>query len=153
MNIPERWCTRTQKSKQQLTKYLEKHVIISRPGEYPDRSFERMSPTRDVRARPLLRLLELGAMASFSALAREAVCLNACRMLAGGDRGDDRQNHSDDPGHRCRLSVHEELDQPSDLQSAEDADFAHCASPRVALSGVCGRAGGRWCGPELAELR
>jgi hypothetical protein len=31
-----------------------------------------------VRARPLLRLAKLGAMASFSALASEAVCLNAC---------------------------------------------------------------------------
>ena len=41
-------------------------------------------------------------MASSSALAREAVCLNASRILAGRDRGDERQNHNDDPGHRCR---------------------------------------------------
>ena len=60
------------------------------------------SLARDVRARPLLRLLELGAMASSSALASEAVCLNASRILAGRDRGDERQNHNDDPGHRCR---------------------------------------------------
>jgi hypothetical protein len=58
-----------------------------------------MSPARDVVARPLLRLPELGAMAS-SALASEAVCLNASRILAGRDRGDERQNHNDDPGHR-----------------------------------------------------
>ena len=37
-----------------------------------------------------------------SALASEAVCLNAVRILAGRDRGDERQNHNDDPGHRCR---------------------------------------------------
>ena len=47
-----------------------------------------MSPTRDVIARSLLRLLELGAMAS-SALASEAVCLDASRILAGRDRGDE----------------------------------------------------------------
>ena len=69
---------------------------------------ERMSPARDVIARSLLRLLELGAMAS-SALASEAVCLDASRILAGRDRGDERQNHNDDPGHRCRLSVHENV--------------------------------------------
>ena len=68
-----------------------------------------MSPARDVIARPLLRLLELGAMASSSALASEAVCLNASRTLAGRDRGDERQNHNDDPGHRWRLSVHENV--------------------------------------------
>jgi hypothetical protein len=51
-----------------------------------------MSPARDVVARPLLRLPEFGAMASFSALASEAVCLNAIRILAGRDRGDERQN-------------------------------------------------------------
>ena len=39
-------------------------------------------------------------MGSFSALASEAVCLNASRMLAGRDRSDERQNHNDDPGHR-----------------------------------------------------
>jgi len=72
----------------------------NRPGESPDRSFERMSPARDVRAIPLLRLLELGAMASSFALAREAVCLNACRILAGRDHGDERQDHNDDPSHR-----------------------------------------------------
>jgi hypothetical protein len=33
-------------------------------------------------------------------LASEAVCLNASRILAGRDRGDERQNHNDDPGHR-----------------------------------------------------
>src|SRR5215469_17744161 len=60
---------------------------------------ERMSPARDVIARSLLRLLELGAMAS-SALASEAVCLDASRILAGRDRGDERQNHNDDRGHR-----------------------------------------------------
>jgi hypothetical protein len=68
-----------------------------------------MSPARDVCAVPLLRLPELGAMASFSALASEAVCLNAIRILAGRDRGDERQNQNDDPGHRCRLSVHENM--------------------------------------------
>jgi hypothetical protein len=35
-----------------------------------------------------------------SALASEAVCLDASRILAGRDRGDERQNHNDDPGHR-----------------------------------------------------
>ena len=74
-------------------------------------------------ARPLLRLPELGAMASSSALASEAVCLNASRILAGRDCGDERQSHNDDPGHRCRRSVHEELDQGGDLQSREDADL------------------------------
>ena len=67
-----------------------------------------MSPARDVIARSLLRLLELGAMASF-ALASEAVCLDASRILAGRDCDDERQNHNDDPGHRCRLSVHENV--------------------------------------------
>jgi hypothetical protein len=56
-------------------------------------------------------------MASSSALANEAVCLDAMRILAGSDHGDERQNHNDDPGHRCRLSAHEELDQRGDLQS------------------------------------
>jgi hypothetical protein len=60
------------------------------------------SLARNVRAVPLLRLLELGAMASSSALASEAVCLNASRILAGRDRGGERQNHNADPGHRCR---------------------------------------------------
>jgi len=59
-----------------------------------------MSPARDVRAIPLLRLPELGAMVSSFALAREAVCLNACRILAGREHGDERQDHNDDPGHR-----------------------------------------------------
>src|SRR6516162_2732781 len=68
-----------------------------------------MSPAREVRAGPLLRLLELRAMASSSALASEAVCLDASRILAGRDRGDERQNHNDDPGHRWRLSVHENV--------------------------------------------
>jgi hypothetical protein len=44
-----------------------------------------------------------------SALASEAVCLRASRMLAGRDRDDERQNHNDDLGHRCRLSVHENV--------------------------------------------
>ena len=56
------------------------------------------SLARNVRARPLLRLLELGALTSSGALARAAVCLNASRILAGRDRGDERQNHNDDPG-------------------------------------------------------
>jgi hypothetical protein len=64
------------------------------------------SSTRGDPARPRPRLLELGAIFS-SALASEAVCLNAMRILAGRDRGDERQNHNDNPGHRCRLSVHE----------------------------------------------
>ena len=51
-----------------------------------------MPPARDVRAVPLLRLPELDAMASSSALASEAVSLNAIRVLAGRDRGDERQN-------------------------------------------------------------
>jgi hypothetical protein len=79
-----------------------------RAGELDGSRPKRMSPARDVVARPLLRLPELGAMAS-SALASEAVCLNACRILAGRDRGDERQNHNDDPGHRCRPSVHENV--------------------------------------------
>jgi hypothetical protein len=48
-----------------------------------------MSPARDVCAVPLLRLPELEAMASSSALAREAVSLDAVRILAGRDRGDE----------------------------------------------------------------
>jgi hypothetical protein len=80
-----------------------------RAGELDGSRPKGMSPARDVRAVPLLRLLELGAMRSFSAFASEAVCLNACRILAGRDRGDERQNHNDDPGHRCRLSVHENV--------------------------------------------
>jgi len=48
-------------------------------------------------------------MASSSALASEVVCLNASRILAGRDRGDERQNHNDNPGHRCRLSVQENV--------------------------------------------
>jgi len=78
-----------------------------RAGEFDGSRPKRMSPAREVRARPLLRLLELGAMASSSALASEAVCLDAPRILAGRDRGDERQNHNDNPRHRCRLSVHE----------------------------------------------
>ena len=80
-----------------------------RAGDLDGSRPKRMSPARDVVARPLLRLLELGAMASSSALASETVCLNAIRILAGRDRGDERQNHNDDPGHRCRLSVHENV--------------------------------------------
>jgi hypothetical protein len=69
-----------------------------------------MSPDRDVIARPLPRLPELGAMASVSAaLASEAVRLNASRILAGRDRGDERQNHNDNLGHRCQLSVYENV--------------------------------------------
>jgi hypothetical protein len=79
-----------------------------RAGELDGSRPKRMSSARDVVARPLLRLPELGAMAS-SALASEAVCLNASRILAGRDRGDERQNHNDDPGHRCRLSVHQNV--------------------------------------------
>ena len=48
-------------------------------------------------------------MVSSSALASEAVCLNASRILAGRDRGDERQNHNDNLGHRCQLSVHENV--------------------------------------------
>jgi hypothetical protein len=51
-----------------------------------------MSPARDVCAVPLLRLPELDAMASSSALASEAVSLNAIRILAGRERDDERQN-------------------------------------------------------------
>jgi hypothetical protein len=51
-----------------------------------------MSPARDVRAVPLLRLPELDAMASSSALASKAVSLYAIRILAGRERGDERQN-------------------------------------------------------------
>ena len=76
------------------------------------------SLARDVRARPLLRLLELGAMASSSALASEAVCLNASRILAGRDRGDERQNHNDDPGHRCRPFLVMPRESGSDVQVA-----------------------------------
>jgi hypothetical protein len=69
-----------------------------------------MSPDRDIIACPLPRLPDLGAMASvFSALASEAVCLNASRILAGGDRGDERQNHNDNLDHRCQLSVYENV--------------------------------------------
>jgi hypothetical protein len=75
------------------------------------------SGTRDVSARLLPRLLELGAIAYPAALASEAVCLNASRILAGRNRSDERQNHDDDLGHRCQPSVHEELDQRGDLQS------------------------------------
>jgi hypothetical protein len=76
------------------------------------------SLARDVRARPLLRLLELGAMASSSALARAAVCLNASRILAGRDRGDERQNHNDDPGHRCRLRARRQIPGDSSARAA-----------------------------------
>jgi hypothetical protein len=51
-----------------------------------------MSPARDVCAVSLLRLPELEAMASSSAFASEAVSLNAIRVLASRDRGDERQN-------------------------------------------------------------
>jgi hypothetical protein len=68
-----------------------------------------MSPDRFLPARPLLRLPELGAMASSSALASEAVCLNASRILAGRDGGDEWQNHNDNLGHRRQLSVYENL--------------------------------------------
>jgi hypothetical protein len=44
-----------------------------------------------------------------SALASEAVCLNASRILAGSDCGDERQNHNDNLGHRCKLSVYENV--------------------------------------------
>ena len=80
-----------------------------RAGELNGSRPKRMSPAPDVRARPLLRLPELGAMASSSALASEAVCLNARRILAGRDRGNERQNHNDEPGHRCPLSVPENV--------------------------------------------
>ena len=68
-----------------------------------------MSVGRDFIARYFVRLPELGAMASVSAFANEAVCLNASRILAGRDRGDERQNHNDNPGHRCQLSVYENV--------------------------------------------
>jgi hypothetical protein len=103
---------------------------------------------REVPARPLLRLPELGAMASSSALANEAVCLNAMRILAGRDRGDERQNHNNDPGHRCRLSVHEELDQRGDLQSRGGCRFAIARRRGSRSSGVGGRAGGGGAGPS-----
>ena len=79
-----------------------------RAGELDGSRPKGMSPPGTSRV-PLLRLLELGAMAASSALASEAVCLNACRILAGRDRGDERQNHNNDLGHRCRLSVHENV--------------------------------------------
>jgi hypothetical protein len=87
------------------------------------------SLARDVRARPLLRLLELGAMASSSALARAAVCLNASRVLAGRDRGDERQNHNDDPGHRCGLRARSEF---LALAGEYDALEAVCRAERKA---------------------
>jgi hypothetical protein len=71
---------------------------------------KRMSPDRFLPARPIPRMLELGAMASvFSALASEAVCLTASRILAGRDHSDERQNHNDNFGHRRQLSVCENL--------------------------------------------
>jgi len=98
-----------------------------RAGEFDGSRPKRMSPAREVRARPLLRLLELGAMASSSALASEAVCLNASRILAGRDRGDERQNHNDNPGHRCRLSVHENV---GDLGKNSGTEPRPVGSPR-----------------------
>jgi hypothetical protein len=80
------------------------------PGSEGASRPKRMSPDRDVIACPLPRLPELGAMASvFSALASEAVCLTAFRILAGRDRGDERQTHNDNLGHRCQLSVYENV--------------------------------------------
>ena len=98
-----------------------------RAGEFDGSRPKRMSPAREVRARPLLRLLELGAMASSSALASEAVCLDAPRILAGRDRGDERQNHNDNPGHRCRLSVHENA---GDLGKNSGTEPRPVGSPR-----------------------
>jgi len=95
------------------------HQAAARRTSHPETAVLRMSSglirgilgslARDVRTRPLLRLLELGAMASSSALARAAVCLNASRILPGRDSGDERQNHNDDPGHRCRLRARQQI--------------------------------------------
>jgi hypothetical protein len=94
-----------------------------------------MSPDRDVIAFPLPRLPELGAMASVcSALASEAVCLNASRMLAGRDRGEERQNHNDNLGHRCQLSVYENVGKKRATSRGEAggikaADLVHVRPP------------------------
>src|SRR5215469_15519759 len=98
---------------------------------------ERMSPARYVIARSLLRLLELGAMAS-SALASEAVCLNASRILAGRDRGDERQKHNDDPGHRCRLSVHENVGDLGKKRNGTQACREARSRPRRDFSRLAG---------------
>ena len=63
--------------------------------------------------------------------ASEAVCLNAFRILAGRDRGDERQNHNDDPGHRCRLSVHENVGNLGKKNGTEPRPVGPPRGPRL----------------------